>query len=203
MSSGTWTIKGAGSDIWGSADQFHYVWRSLSGDGSASVHVTSQSNTDQWAKAGVMLRQTTSAGSPFYDVVLTPSHGIVVQYRATQGGTANQVLTTGGGVPSYVKIGRAGSTYTAYTSTNGVTWTAIPGSGLTLNLTTPVLAGVAVTSHTTRALSTVVADSLTVSGATAPTFTLLQASASALGPMQGSWSLVPTFFAPGAELSVR
>src|SRR5271156_5220979 len=29
---GQYKITGSGTDIWGKADQFHYVWRSISGD---------------------------------------------------------------------------------------------------------------------------------------------------------------------------
>ena len=70
-------MQGAGGDIWGTADQFHYVWQALSGDGSISARVISQTNTDPWAKARVMLRQSTNAGDPFYDAMVTPGNGIV------------------------------------------------------------------------------------------------------------------------------
>src|SRR5439155_1302326 len=31
---GGWTVTGGGGDIWGTADQFRYLWRSLAGDGT-------------------------------------------------------------------------------------------------------------------------------------------------------------------------
>src|SRR5881275_2432731 len=66
LNGGTWTVKGAGGDIWNTSDQFHFVWQSLAADGSIAAHVLSQMNTDGWAKAGVMLRQSTDAASPYY-----------------------------------------------------------------------------------------------------------------------------------------
>ena len=52
----TYTIKGAGADVWGTADALHYAYQSLTGDGSIVARVTSVSNTAAWVKAGVMIR---------------------------------------------------------------------------------------------------------------------------------------------------
>src|SRR5207248_10997888 len=95
QSGSTWTVQGTGYDIWNASDQFHFVWQSLAADGSASAHILSQTNTSTWAKAGVMLRQSTDPGSPYYVALVTPGNGIVVQYRTTQGGNAIQ-LESGG-----------------------------------------------------------------------------------------------------------
>src|SRR5262249_22849065 len=40
-SNGTFTVKGAGADIWGTADAFHYVYQPLSGDTDIQAHVAS------------------------------------------------------------------------------------------------------------------------------------------------------------------
>ena len=163
QSSSTWTIQGGGNDIWGTADQFHFVWQSLAGDGSVSAHVLTQTNTSVWAKAGVMLRQSTDQGSPFYDIVVTPGNGITVQYRTTLGGSAQQLAAIAGTVPTYLMVARSGSTYTAYTSTDGTTWNLVAGSSVTLNMSGSVLAGLAVTSHNGGALSTVTFDTVSFS----------------------------------------
>ena len=57
-SSGTFTIKGAGSDISGSADQFHFAYRTLTGNGEIIARVASLQNGNAWAKAGVMVAST-------------------------------------------------------------------------------------------------------------------------------------------------
>ena len=46
-----------GSDIWYTADQFNYAYQSLTGDGEIIARITSQTNTDGWAKAGPMIRR--------------------------------------------------------------------------------------------------------------------------------------------------
>jgi hypothetical protein len=114
-------VQGAGADIWGTSDQFHYAWQSLSIDGGVSARVITQTATDAWAKAGVMLRGSTDPGAPYYAAFVTPANGIAIQYRAAQGGSAGQAVTLTGTLPAYLKVARAGSTYTAYTSSDGVT----------------------------------------------------------------------------------
>jgi hypothetical protein len=167
QSGGTWTIQGAGGDIWSTSDQFHFVWQALSANGSIRAHITSQTNASPWSKAGVMLRQSSDPASAYYAVFVTPGNGIVVQYRATQGGNAQQSATLSGTVPAYLAIGRSGNSYTAYTSSNGTNWTPVAGSSVTLSTSGPVLAGMAVTSHNTGALSTATFDTVSV-GTTIP-----------------------------------
>ena len=129
------------------------VSQTLSADGTVTAQVTTQQNTSPWAKAGPMIRATTDPGSPYYGVFLTPGNGIDVQWRAAQGGTSSQLLVPGV-APAYLMVGRYTTTgsnpqnyYTAYISTDGTTWTAIPGSTQALGFNGPALAGFAITSH--------------------------------------------------------
>jgi hypothetical protein len=77
------------------------------------------------------------------------------------------LLTVGNGFvpgqgPIYLKIGRAGNDFTAYTSADGVTWTAIQGSTVTLDMSDTVLAGLLVTSHNATTRTTAKFDSLSI-----------------------------------------
>ena len=165
LNSGTWSEIGGGGDIWGAADAFHFAWQSLSADGTVTAHVTAQQATDPWAKAGVMMRATTDPGSPYYAAFVTPGNGISVQWRTAQGGSSSQLLAAGT-VPAYLMVGRyttGGSTYyTAYTSPDGSTWTAIPGSSVAISMTGAVLAGIAITSHNQGTGSAVTLDTVAV-----------------------------------------
>jgi hypothetical protein len=165
---GSWTISGGGADISGTSDQFRFAWQPLSGDGSVSARVASQTSSSANAKAGVMLRASTDPGAPDYAVLASPGAGIKVQVRTAQGGATTKIANPAGGVPVFVKVSRSGSTCTAYTSSDGVSWTLIPGSAATLSLGASALAGLAVTSHNTGALSTVTMDGAAVSGAGQP-----------------------------------
>jgi hypothetical protein len=161
--SGTWTIQAGGSDITGTSDQFHYVWQSLTGDGSASARVVSQTNSSSNAKAGIMLRSSTDPGSPNYAVVVSPGAGIKVQVRSAQGGTTTKVANPPGTVPVYLKVTRSGNTFSAFTSSDGVTWILIAGSTATVSLGTTVLAGLAVTAHNSGVMGTVTTNTVEVS----------------------------------------
>ena len=163
LSGSTWSVTGFGNDIWGTADSFHFVCQPLAADGSISAQVVSQTSSSSWAKGGLMMRATTDPGSPYYAVFATPGNGIAVQWRTAQGGGSSQV-TTAGTVPLYLEIVRSGTTYTAYTSPDGSTWTPVPGSTVTLaNLSGSLLEGLAVNSHNTGQFSTVVYSSLVTS----------------------------------------
>jgi len=151
----TWTINAGGADISGFADEFRFVWQTLPGNGSVIAHVLTQTNTSPGAKAGVMLRASTAAGSPNYALLVSPGEGIKVQVRKTLNGDTQKLANPAGTTPAWLKITRSGNTYTAYTRTSGTAaWTLIPGSSITISLGTSMLAGLAVTSHNSGVLGT-------------------------------------------------
>ena len=177
QSNGIWTVTGGGGDIWSTGDQFHLDYQTLAGNGSVRAQVLSQSVSDPWAKAGVMLRSGTGPGAAFYDAVATPSNGIVVQYRSVQGAVAVQqasLAATMPELPVYLEVTRSGATFSAYTSSSGTTWTLVPGSTVTLSgLTGSLLAGVAVTAHNASGSSTVTFAAVNVLPAGSPTPTIV------------------------------
>ncbi len=148
LRNGTWTVISGGGDIWGTGDQFHFDYTTVRGDTDVSAQVSAQSYSDPWAKAGVMLRADTAAGAAFYDALVTPSNGIVVQYRSSQGAEAIQIVDFAGAVPTYLKVTRTGTSFSAYTSADGAAWTLLKGSSVTLkSLGGRLLAGLAITAH--------------------------------------------------------
>ncbi|MBV8927614.1 MAG: hypothetical protein JO152_00635, partial [Mycobacteriaceae bacterium] len=187
VNSGTWTVHGAGNDIWGTADSFHFDSTTAfpadngtgNGNGSVTARVLSQDNPNAWAKAGVMLRADTTAGSANYALLTTPGNGTVVQFRTTAGGQSQNVVvsTNGAGTTAYLRISRwtdsSGSYLTAYTSPDGTTWTAVPGSTMVISgLSGALLPGLAVTSHNNGTLANVTFDNVAVTNtAQAPTGT--------------------------------
>jgi hypothetical protein len=154
LSNGVWTISGSGRDIGGTADQFHYVFQPLAADGGIAARVLTQTNTNSRARAGVMLRGSPDAGAPFYALVVTPGAGLFVLQRPWANANVVTISNIPGTVPAYVSVLRSGSIVTAYTSSDGVNWTPIAGSSQVLAVSGTVLAGMAVTSHSTSALST-------------------------------------------------
>jgi hypothetical protein len=154
-SSGTWTVNGGGSDIWNASDHFNFASESLSGDGSIVARVSSLTNTNAWAKAGVMLRDGTAANAAFVDMVATPGNGVAFQWRSTAGGSPGNTNITGKTAPVWVKLTRSGNSFAGYYSTDGVTWTQV-GSTKTITMGSTVQAGLAVTAHDNTKLAAAV-----------------------------------------------
>lgn len=153
--SGTFTLTGAGADIWGTADEFRYVYQTASGDCDIRARVTSVQNTSSKAKAGVMIRESLNANSTYALVNLTPTSGIEFIRRTSTGGSSVSVpAVTGITAPYWVRLNRTGSTFTAYRSSDGATWTTI--SAQTITMGTSVTIGLVQCSHadTTLGVST-------------------------------------------------
>jgi regulation of enolase protein 1 (concanavalin A-like superfamily) len=160
-SSGTFTVSGSGADIWGTADAFHFVHQSLTGDGEIRARVTAVQNTDPWAKAGVMIRESFAANSKHGMMVLSPANGLAFQRRTSTGGSSTNTGGAAAVAPIWVRVARSGSTLTAYSSTNGSSWTTV-GSD-TISMSNTVQIGLAVTAHNNAALNTSTFDNVTVS----------------------------------------
>ena len=134
----------------------------MAGDGTLTAQIVSQGNTNDWAKAGVMLRLTTDPGSPYYAAFVTPANGVAIQWRTAQGDLTSQV-TTPGTPAMFLQITRTGTTFSAATSPDGNNWTPVANSTVDIpSLGGSLLSGLAVTSHDTGNLSTVVANSVVV-----------------------------------------
>jgi hypothetical protein len=160
-SSGTFTIKASGADIWGTADAFHYVYQPLTGDGSIELRVASVTEASTWSKAGVMIRETLAANSKHAFMLVSAAKGVALQWRPTTGGSSLSAAGTLSAPPRYVRLVRSGSTFTGYESADGSTWTQV-GSSQTISMASTVYIGIAVTSHSTSASTTAVVDHVTI-----------------------------------------
>ncbi|MGJ8653876.1 MAG: ThuA domain-containing protein [Opitutaceae bacterium] len=159
-SAGTFTIDGAGSDIWGNSDEFHFVWQAVTGDISVIAQVTSQTDTNDWAKAGVMIRESVNADSAHAMTVLTPGNGVQFQRRTSTGSNTNNNGTSSS-APVWVRMDRIGNNFTGYHSTDGNSWN--PLGSVTISMSNSVVVGLAVTSHSGNNLSTAIFTDVSVS----------------------------------------
>jgi|GEM_PF-1109615 len=151
-SSDTWTVIGSGADIWDTTDEFHYVYQTLSGDGQIVARVGSITNTNSWAKAGVMIRETLTGGSRHAMMVVTPGNGTAFQRRTSTSGSSTHTAGSSVTAPYWVKLARRSNTLTGYESANGSTWTQVGTD--TVTMATDVYIGLCVTSHSDGALCT-------------------------------------------------
>ncbi|MEN3337115.1 MAG: hypothetical protein V7647_791 [Acidobacteriota bacterium] len=156
----TYTVKGAGADIWGTADALHYVYQTLTGDGSIVARVASVSNTASWVKAGVMIRDTLDANSQQAMMLVSYSKGLAFQRRTATAGVSTSTAGVLASAPYWVRLDRVSNTISAYQSPDGVTWTLV-GSD-TFSMGTTVYIGLGVSSHTTTAAATAQFDNVSI-----------------------------------------
>ena len=158
----TFTVTGSGTDIWGNADQFHFVHTPISGDVSIVARVATIQHTHAWAKAGVMVRESLADDSRHALMLVTPggTKGLAFQRRAAPGGISTTTSGGSGTAPNWVKLERSGSVLTAYRSADGVNWTLVGSDTITMGST--VYVGLAVSSHDNAVLATATFDNVTV-----------------------------------------
>jgi hypothetical protein len=147
-------VYGSGADIWGNADAFQFVSLPIAADGEISAQLTSavqntaSGATSSYAKAGLMIRQSLDPGSPQVILDVRPGGGIEFMTRSVAGGPTTFVAGGSTLFPVWLRLTRRGGAVTGYTSSNGVSWSAV---GSTNAPTGDALAGFAVTSHDTAA----------------------------------------------------
>ncbi len=167
---GTYTMTASGADIWTESDEFHYAYKTLAGVGSMIAKVESIDNTNNWAKAGVMIRESLDPGSVHATMVVTPAQGVSFQRRPMTGAASTSANSTAGDevAPYWIKIERdiAGN-FSAYHSTNGSTWQK-QGASENITMGSNVYIGLAVTSHDAALTCQAVFTNVTTTGTVGP-----------------------------------
>ena len=179
---GTFTVAAGGIDIWGTSDQFHFVYQPLQGDVEVIARVASLHDVDPFSKAGVMIRETLTRGSRHASMMATGTEGWAFPRRRATGGTSDRSPYRAGAAPGWVRIVREGNLFSGYTSTNGTTWSLVDTD--TIAMASTVYVGLAVTSHdpgarATATFTNVTARRLTTGTNQPPTVSITSPSAGA------------------------
>jgi hypothetical protein len=168
---GTYTITATGADIWNTEDQFHYTFKTLTGAGSITAQVLSVDNTDPWAKAGVMIRETLGAGSKFAAVYITPGSGCSFQGRtdtdvaAVSDSAVRTAEQQAIAAPYWVKLERdIIGNFSASYSSNGSNWIPMSWGPQNISMNTNVYIGLALTSHNNNATCQATFSNVTMTG---------------------------------------
>ncbi|HWQ92160.1 MAG TPA: hypothetical protein VN673_10845, partial [Clostridia bacterium] len=168
-----YTVAVQGSDIWGTADGFNFLYEQKNGDFDVVVRQKSIDHSSHWAKGGLMVRETLTPGSRHWNVLNTPqaSDGIQAVDGSGMGASLIQcgVRNTIDGAsaewpvtlvnppgPAYpnawLRLKRTGNLLQAYSSVDGVTW-LLRGEqdpstvGAMTPLPAQVFVGIAATGH--------------------------------------------------------
>ena len=161
LEEGTYTITGT-LDIWGKADGFHFAYRPLDGDGQVVARVTACETTNNHAKAGVMIRESLDAGARHAAMVVTPVDGtqFLVRKEADNVTTVAKTGLNRGLLPYWIKLVRAGETFTAFESTDGKDW--VKTGSETVPMARQVYVGLVASSHQKTVTNTVKLDHVTL-----------------------------------------
>ena len=136
-------------------DDFYTVHQAVSGDGSVTVSVASltgvvdeapqpATRVNPWAKAGLIVKQNLTQGSPYAAVMVTGGHGVRMQYDFTHDTAAAGTAATTA-YPRWLRLVRSGDTITGYESADGTSWSEV-GSARLAGLPSTVEVGLFVTS---------------------------------------------------------
>ena len=160
-STGQYKITGSGSDIWAKADQFHYVWREMSGNFAVTATTKFLTEGIGHRKAVIMLRKSLDTDSPFVQLAIHGDGTPSVQFRNTKADDINTVDFPIEGPGTWkLKLVRQGTTITVWIAKDGASLREL---GHTLNqLGSPILVGLGVSSHTQEATNTVLFSDVSV-----------------------------------------
>jgi regulation of enolase protein 1 (concanavalin A-like superfamily) len=145
---GKFTIQGAGVDITETADSFFFVSSAMTGNGSVTARLNSVSGGIDTGdeKVGVMIRETLDPDSPHVTVHETNNNfGLNLRWRDTKGGeTIREQGYAARTFPIYLRVQRAGNSFTGFHSFDGQTWT--PTNTVTVGMGDNARVGLAVAS---------------------------------------------------------
>ena len=153
----TFTVNGSGTDIYGTSDQFNYVYQNVSGNGTIVARVTSQSNTGSSnSKAGLIWKASTTSGSPYFLIAVNNTGVVKAQWNFN---TSKQAALTYSFPNVWLKIVRSTSSFSGYVSSDGVNWTLVGSTTLT-TIPTAATVGLEECSHVNTVLGTATFDNV-------------------------------------------
>jgi Tol biopolymer transport system component len=146
VAEGTYRLSASGANIWGSADAFHYAWTQRSGDLHIAADIAFEgTGGDPHRKAGLMIRQNLTPGSPYADVMVHGDGMVSLQYRDMQGGPTRQIVSAVSH-PRRVRLEREGDfVYFSVAGADGELQHA--GGSFRIAFQAPYMVGLALSAH--------------------------------------------------------
>jgi TolB protein len=144
-------VAGGGANMWGTNDDFHFVWKRLSGDLSlaADVEWLGAGSGDAHRKACLIIRQSLGPDSAYVDVAVHGSGLTSLQWREEAAGQTHEVQANASG-PARVGLERQGEVFFMTLAPKGG---RLENSGAytRIKLADPVYVGLAVCAHDDKA----------------------------------------------------
>ncbi|KAA6309878.1 hypothetical protein EZS27_038715, partial [termite gut metagenome] len=115
-----YTLTGAGFNIWGESDSFHYAWKEIEGDFVLTADIAfgnKKAESNAHRKLGLLIRKTLDADSPYADVAIHGDGLTSLQYRLEKGGETQEVKSANT-TPAQIQLERKGNTIIIRTDDN-------------------------------------------------------------------------------------
>ena len=157
----TYKVSGSGANLWFGIDDFHYVWRKISGDVAFSADIDFVGETgNAHRKAVLMIRQSLDPHSIYVDVARHGDGLTSLQYRDTTGADTHEIETYAKG-PHRVRIEKRGEY--AYVSIPGPNGEMVPsGAAMRIDLKNDFYVGLGVCSHDEKVTETAMFSNVTI-----------------------------------------
>ncbi|MDQ8198459.1 hypothetical protein QEH56_09890 [Pelagicoccus enzymogenes] len=108
----SYTLSGAGQNMWAEKDEFHFAYRKLEGDFIVRATVEFEGEgVDPHRKIGIIARNTLDADSPYADACVHGDGLTSLQYREVKGGPTAEVGSPLTG-PTEIELQREGDRFT-------------------------------------------------------------------------------------------
>jgi regulation of enolase protein 1 (concanavalin A-like superfamily) len=144
FAAGVFAVQNAGTDIWGTEDAFHYVYREAMGDFDVRARVLGLDAPHEWAKAGLMVRESLEPNARHHTLLASRDHGLAHQWRPEAGGLSLHAPLGTDVLPAWFRITRTGATVHLSWSADGSSWTPVTSTEFGAGA---AFIGLAVTSH--------------------------------------------------------
>ncbi len=174
----SYTVTGSGENMWFGMDDFHFVWKKVSGDEALAADISFKGSTgNNHRKAVLMIRQTLDGNAKAVDVARHGDGLTSLQFRDEAGANTHEIESYVSG-PARVKIVKRGDYVYAFVS--GKDGRLQPaGASTRLRLDGDYYIGIGVSSHDkdvseTAIFSNVKLDQLAPPGATPTLYSTLE-----------------------------
>ncbi len=145
-STDTYTVSGNGTNMWGETDEFHFVWKKMSGDVSLSADIEWEGEgTDPHRKACLMIRQSLGPESAYVDAAVHGDGLTSIQYRDSTAGPTREIQSNVT-APKRLRIEKAGD-FISMSVSDGSGKLHSSGASFRLRFAEPFFVGLAVCSH--------------------------------------------------------
>ena len=150
---GVYTIRSAGANLWVNVDGFHFVWKKVSGDVSLTADVKladAGPSASPHRKALLMFRQSLDPDAMYADAAIHGSGETALQYRRNKGDTT-QDIAFNIGAPQRLRLEKRGDTITLFLSAHGEPLHQV-GASIKLHFEGDFYAGLGVCAHNADAV---------------------------------------------------